>query len=141
MWICQECKRVFEKDKQPHSCKSTSFGDHFIKRGKAKEIFDSLLREINGKIGKCQIISLPCCIHLFGKYDFLAVLPRKDRLEIRFALDRALDSSRLKKSVPLSLRDIKNCIDVREVTEIDRELIGWLKEAYHLRERVAKEIH
>jgi hypothetical protein len=35
--------------------------------------------------GRKLVVSLPCCIHLYGEYDFLAVLPKKDRLEIRFA--------------------------------------------------------
>ena len=92
-----------------------------------------MVEQIDGKIGKCKVISLPCCIHLFGKYDFLAALPKQDRLEIRFNLHRTLDDPRLKQSVPASISAIKNCIYITTVEEIDKELIGWLDEAFYLK--------
>ncbi|MFC1626871.1 DUF5655 domain-containing protein [Patescibacteria group bacterium] len=107
---------------------------HFENKEKAKELFDFLVELINSKIGKCKIISIPCCVHLFGKYDFLAALPKKDRLEIRFALDRKLDSPRLKVCVPMSAKVFKNCFDVSSKEEIDKEFIGWLIESYHLKD-------
>ncbi len=135
MWICPGCGRIFEKAKQPHSCHKIPLEQHFKNKEKAKEIFDNLVGQINSKIGKCQVISLPCCIHLFGKYDFLAALPKKDRLEIRFALDRKLDTPRLKQVVQLSLKNFKNCIDLMTTKEIDGEIIKWLDEAYHLKDK------
>ncbi len=135
MWICPGCGRIFEKTKQPHSCHKIPLEQHFKNKEKAKEIFDNLVSQINSKIGKCQIISLPCCIHLFGKYDFLAALPKKDRLEIRFGLERELDSPRLKISIPTSAKYFKNCIDLIEKEEVDGEIIKWLDEAYHLKDK------
>ncbi len=134
MWVCSKCGRIFEKTEQPHSCSKIPLEEHFKNKEKAKEIFDYLVEQINGKIGKCKVISLPCCIHLFGKYDFLAALPKKDRLEIRLGLDRKLDSPRLKISVPVSAKNFKNCIDLTTKEEINGELIGWLNEAYHLKD-------
>src|SRR4030043_1753745 len=108
MWTCPNCKRIFEKTKQPHTCRQVALERHFKNKDKAKELFDCLVNQINGKIGKCRVISIPCCIHLFGNYDFLAALPKKDKLEIRFALDRKLDSPGLKQSVPMSAKVFKN---------------------------------
>src|SRR4030042_3882017 len=122
MWTCPNCNRIFEKAKQPHSCHKVALEQHFKNKAKAKELFDQLVKQINEKIGKCQIVSLPCCIHLFGSYDFLAALPKKDRLEIRFALDRRLDSPRLGQSVPVSSKYFKNCLDLNAIGEIDTEL-------------------
>lgn len=135
MWTCSKCGRIFEKANQPHSCQKVPVEFHFQNKQKAKELFDFLFKVINGEIGKCQIISLPCCVHLFGSHDFLAALPKKDRLEIRFALDRKLDSPRLMQSVPMSANVIKNCIDITTVEEIDKELIKWLSEAYHSKDK------
>jgi hypothetical protein len=92
-----------------------------------------MVKVINDTIGICQIISLPCCIHLFGEYDFLAALPKKDRLEIRFALNRKIESVKLKQSVPISQKNFKHCIDIKTIKEIDTELIKWLNESYHLK--------
>ncbi|MFH1535596.1 MAG: DUF5655 domain-containing protein [Patescibacteria group bacterium] len=134
MWTCPKCSRIFKSKNQPHSCKKIPLEKHFEGKEKAKELFGFLVEQIDSKIGKCKIVSIPCCVHLFGKYDFLAALPKKDRLEIRIALDRKLDSSRLKVSVPLSSKSFKNCFDVSSKEEIDKEFIGWLKESYHLKD-------
>lgn len=135
MWTCSKCHRIFAKANQPHSCRQISLNEHFRNKVKARELFESLLGEIKTKIGDCRIISLPCCVHLYGSYEFLAALPKKDRLEIRFSLDRVLDTPRLKQSVPVSLKYFKNCIDVSETSEINRELISWLSESYHLKQQ------
>ncbi len=135
MWTCSKCGRIFEKAKQVHSCHKTPIDLHFKNKDKARELFDYLVKRINSRIGKCKVISIPCCIHLYGKYDFLAALPRKDGLEIRFALDRIIDSPRLKQSVPISSKNFKNCIDLGSVKEIDEELIKWLSESYHLKDK------
>lgn len=135
MWTCPECDRIFNKTSQPHSCRKISLKEHFKNKNKAKELFDALVKEINAKIGKCRIISLPCCIHLFGTYDFLAALPKKDRLDIHLSLNRKLDTPRLKQAVPMSCKTFLNCLNINEVKEIDEELIRWLGEAYHLKDK------
>lgn len=135
MWTCPNCGRIFEKEKQPHSCNKIPLETHFKNKEKAKQLFNLLVKQINEKIGQCQIISIPCCVHLFGKYDFLAALPKKDKLEIRFALNRILDSPRLKQSVPLSSKNYKNCIDLTNEKEIDEELMAWLSQSYHLKDK------
>jgi len=133
MWTCSKCGRIFKKARQPHSCKKVPLGRHFEDKEKAKQLFDYLVKQINKKIGKTKIISIPCCVHLFGKYDFLAALPKKDRLEIRFALDRKLDSPRLKQGVQMPSKVFKNCFDISSKEELDSEFIDWLKQSYHLK--------
>jgi Domain of unknown function (DUF5655) len=134
MWTCPVCNRVFQKAKQPHSCRKTPLEQHFRNKDTARELFDDLTGKINSQVGKFRIVSLPCCVHLFGTYDFVAALPKKDGLEIRLGLDRVLESRRLKQSVPLSHKYYKNCIDIKSKEEIDEELIGWIDESYHLKD-------
>jgi len=133
MWTCQKCGRVFEKENQPHSCKKVPLEDHFANKTKAKELFDYLFLTVNEEIGRSKTISLPCCIHLFGVYDFLAALPKKDGLEVRFALGRKLVKAKM--SVPISATTYKNCFDIFSTNQFNREFIGWLKESYHLKDR------
>jgi len=134
MWTCSKCKRIFDKVKQPHSCNKISLEEHFKNKEKAKELFEYLVEQIKNKIGDCRIISLPCCVHLFGSYDFLAALPKKDKLEIRFALDRKLDNPGIKQCVPISAKAYKNCLDITKNEDINEELIKWLDESYHLKD-------
>lgn len=134
MWECPECGRIFNKRGQAHSCRKTPVEEHFRNKQVAHGLFVQLLEVLTRRVGPCKVISLPCCVHLYGEYDFLAALPRKDRLEVRFALDRPLDSPRVKESVQMSRRAYKNCIDIRSASEVDGELLTWLTEAYHLRD-------
>ena len=133
MWTCTKCERVFEKAKQPHSCHKIPLKEHFKNKEKAEKLFNYLVERVNN-IGKVKIISIPCCIHLFGKYDFLAALPKKDGLEIRFVLNRVLSGPRLKQSVPMSTNVFKNCFEITSEKEVDNAFIGWLEESYHLKD-------
>lgn len=132
MWTCLTCGRVFEKKDQPHSCKSVPLEEHFVNKAKAKELFDYLVALINKKTGKTKTISLPCCIHLFGSYDFLAALPKKDGLEIRFSLNRQLAKAKI--SVPISAKTYKNCFDIDSKEQFNNEFVDWLSESYHLKD-------
>ena len=134
MWTCVKCGRIFEKVSQPHSCSKVPLENHFRNKKIAKELFNIVVDRVNTEIGTCKIISLPCCIHLFGSYDFLALLPKRDGLEIRFGLDRRLNSLRITQSVPLSLTNVKNCLHITSKAEIDEELTGWMNQSYHLKD-------
>lgn len=134
MWSCPKCGREFEKEKQPHSCNKVPLKEHFKNKEKAEGLFKELVEQINNKIGKCKIISLPCCIHLFGKYDFLAFLPKKDSLEVRFSLDKKISNPRITQSVPISTKNFKNCLEITSEKDIDKELLAWLKESYNLKD-------
>jgi hypothetical protein len=102
-WTCKKCERVFEKREEPHSCKKVPLEAHFKNKDKAKE--------------------------LFGKYDFLAALPKNEKLEIRFSLNRKIDSSRLIQVAPISTKNYENCIEIDSMEEINEELVGWLNES------------
>jgi len=133
MWTCPKCKRQFKKTKQPYTCKTVTVEEHFKNKEKAKEIFDYLVDRINKNIGKCKVVSIPCSVHLCSNYDFLAAFPKKDGLEIRFLLQRKLDSPRLKIWVKVSSTVFKNVFYINSDKEIDIEFIGWIRESYHLK--------
>lgn len=112
MWKCKKCGRIFKKEKQPHSCNRVPIEEHFKNKNKTKDLFNFLVKKINKEIGKCKIISLPCCIHLFSNYDFLAILPKKENLEIRSKL---------------------SVFKIKSVEEIDDKFMDWVKESYFLK--------
>lgn len=133
MWTCPNCGRIFKSTNQPHSCKNVPLEEHFKGKPTAKTLFDTLLERITTEAGPCRIISLPCCVHLFGHYDFLAALPKKDRLEVRFTAPREMSAPRIHHCVPMSAKVFKICLDVFTEQDIDRELLDWLIESYHLK--------
>lgn len=133
MWTCNKCKRTFERINQQHSCKLIPLEEHFKNKPLAKELFDYLLNKINKEIGECEIISLPCCVHLFSSYDFLVALPHKDRLEIRFASDEKITTPRIVQSLNLSQKSVKFCINIKNTEDIDTQLLTWLRNSYFLK--------
>jgi hypothetical protein len=92
-------------------------------------LFDALVAAIEATVGPCQLVSLPCCIHLAAADDFLAVLPRRDRLEIRFTLHRRIDEPRIAASSQTSRTAFKHSVLIAQVDDLDTELLGWLAEA------------
>jgi hypothetical protein len=133
MWICPKCQRQFKKTKQPHTCKKVTITEHFKNKKKAKKIFDYLVDRIDNNIGKCKVVSIPCCVHLCSNYDFLAVFPKKEGLEIRFLLNRKLNSPKLKIGVKMSSKVFKNVFYFNSEKEIDNEFIDWARESYNLK--------
>lgn len=130
MWTCPKCSRIFQKKGQAHSCKKVPLESHFEGKEAAKKLYDFLLKKIKTKVGPVKEISLPCCVHLFGKYDFIAILPKKDSLELRFILDKKLKNKRFSNIVPMSGISIKYCLYISSPQEIDQELLDWLKQSY-----------
>lgn len=116
-----------------HSCRTIPLSDHFKNKILAKEIYDELLKRTQKEVGSCEEISLPCCIHWYGRYDFIALLPKKDKLEVRVGLNRTVKNSRIYTSVPMSTTSIKNCLFLNSTKEIDKELMEWIKESYFLK--------
>ena len=133
MWICPSCERIFQKKNQQHSCKKYPIENHFKGKELMKKLFQYLLNEVNNQVGKCKVISLPCCIHLFGNYDFIAILPKKKEIEIRFILNRKIKSNRIESHVPVSAENYKNCLRISSQDDIDEELLKWLRKSYQFK--------
>jgi len=102
----------------------------------AKPLFNDLKSKIRKRIGPVKVISLPCCIHLFGLFDFAAVFPLKDKVRIHFVVNYKLNSPRIDKSAKYSANRYKYAVYIKDKKDIDKELVGWLEEAYHLRKTV-----
>jgi hypothetical protein len=133
MWECPKCGRIFKKRKQAHSCRRVPIEQHFKGKEHAKNIFEYLLGKIETEIGDIKIVSLPCCIHLFGQYDFVAALPKKDRLEIRFVLDRPIKETGIKRTVKMSSVAYKHVVDINSNDDVNKDLLNWINISYHLK--------
>jgi hypothetical protein len=129
-WRCPDCGRAFARRNQPHSCKRVPIEAHFAPDGASRRLFEALLAAVGGHVGPCEVVSLPCCIHLAATDDFLAVLPRRDRLEIRFTVHRRIRSPRIQACAQTSRDAYKHRVDISAVEDLDPELLGWLREAY-----------
>jgi len=132
MWQCPKCKREFAKVRQTHSCTPFPLEKHFANKPFARELFDFLVSEINKKIGKIKIESLPCCIHFVSNYSFGAVWALKDKIRIDFRLDKLIKSKRFWNMIKMSANRYLYYVDIKDKKEIDKELLDWIKGAYKL---------
>lgn len=132
MWQCKKCKREFQKKNQTHSCVVFDIEKHFIGKEKAQELFKYLKEEIIKNVGPIKIESLPCCIHFVGSYTFGACWALKDGIRIDFRLDKEIITKRKFKVNHMSKNRFLYYFDIFEKSEIDNELLNWIKASYKL---------
>jgi hypothetical protein len=132
-WVCPTCGRAFRRAGQQHSCRRVDLDTHVGPEHPLRPLFDQLLARVRAEVTACDVIALPCCVHLgSGASDFLAVLPRKRHLEVRFTLDHELASPRIQRSSRTAAHRYKHSVHLTETRELDETLLDWVREAYHL---------
>lgn len=129
VWVCPTCGRSFRRSGQVHSCRVVTLDEHFRGKPTLRVLFDRLVAAVNDAAGPCEVVPLPCCIHLSQGHDFLAVLPRRDRLEVRFTLSEQLHHPRVTRSARTGATGVKHSVDVRSVDDMDEELLDWIRQA------------
>jgi len=109
---------------------------HFEGKGeKARPLYEKLLDNIEKGIGPVKVESLPCCIHLVGHYTFGAVYALRKGIRIHFILDRMLESGRIGKWSKNSASRYSYSVGICRESEIDKELLSWLRQAYNLKRK------
>jgi hypothetical protein len=132
MWKCPKCRREFKKKNQSHSCVVYPIEKHFAGKEKARELFDFLKSQIIKNIGPVKIESLPCCIHFVSSYTFGACWALKDSIRIDFRVSEKIKTKRKFQVNHMSANRYLYYLDISDKKEIDAELLGWIKESYHL---------
>jgi hypothetical protein len=131
-WKCPKCGREFAKKNQVHSCTVYPLERHF--KGKeeiARPLYNKLTANIVRHIGPLKVESLPCCIHLVSNHTFAAIYALKNKIRIHFTLNCELKSYRIVKKTKMSTNRYLHSIDIEKESEIDEEIISWLKQAYN----------
>ncbi len=132
MWSCPKCKREFQKQNQAHSCTVYPLEKHFAGKEKTKELFNDLKAKIIKNIGPVKIESLPCCIHFVSTYTFGACWAMKAGIRIDLRVNRKIKPKCKFKVNHMSTNRYLYYFDIFDKKEIDPELLGWIKESYHL---------
>ena len=127
-WTCPQCDRAFARSKQSHSCDARSVASHFEdKDPKLAALFENLVEKLQ-KRGPIRIDAAKTSIHLVSTHAFGGITVRRDHLRVEFLSRRVIDSARIVKTESLGRRYAYHVI-VREMSDIDKELIDWLAEA------------
>ena len=130
LWACPKCKRKFEKRNQSHSCAFYPVSKHLQGKEKAKKLYNALTTKMKKEVGRFRVESLPCCIHFVSTYTFAAAYALRDKIRIHFTLDHKLESPRISRFSQMSAKRYMYSIDIKDESELDKELFGWIKEAY-----------
>jgi hypothetical protein len=116
----------------PTSPTDFSVDFHFTGKSRAvREIYDRLMRALR-KFGSVIEEPKKTSIHLVHGSALAGVSTRKDALWLNIRLDHEIGSPRINKVEQVSAKRFHNELKLTSPDEVDAELVGWLKEAYHL---------
>jgi uncharacterized protein DUF5655 len=69
---------------------------------------------------------------LRSRGGFLGIHPKRDGLDLQIVTDHVIRAARVTKVDPVSARRFHVHVRVAAEREVDKELLGWLREAYDL---------
>lgn len=95
-------------------------------------IYKKLIREVQ-KFGVVKIDPKKTSIHLVHKSGFAGVYTRKSNIQLEIHLNHKVKNKRIHKAEQTSTNRFHHHVQISSPTEIDEELLGWLKEAYELK--------
>src|SRR5579885_2323819 len=94
-------------------------------------LFDHLLAEL-AKIGEIKISPKQTSIHLEKNGGFAGVHPRKTYFNLEFRTDYRIDDPLITRVQQLSARRFEHTIKVQQTSDVDAQLLKWLRDAYEL---------
>jgi hypothetical protein len=137
MWKCPKCRRLFANRNQSHFCSRYTLREHLA--GKSPSAI-ALFREFAKMVKRCgpvRVVAEKTRIAFQVRMSFAAVSLRRDRIVGHVVLARRLENPRFTKVETISPRNHVHCFCLRTREEVDREVLGWLHEAY----RVGQQLH
>jgi hypothetical protein len=109
-----------------------SVRSHFEGKDPAvRQIYDQVLQAA-GKFGPVIEEPKKTSIHLVNRTAFAGVATRKSAIVLTIKSDRKLSSPRIHKSERTSANRFHHELKLVSPTEVDTELVKWLKDAYAL---------
>ena len=130
MWRCPKCQRRFANRNQSHTCARLSLVDHF--RGKppvVRELYEAVLAAIKA-IGPVIVLPEKTRIAFQVRMSFAVVMPKQGSLDGHLVLARRLPHERFRRIETFSPRNHLHAFRLTDLTEVDAEFRGWLREAY-----------
>jgi hypothetical protein len=95
-------------------------------------IYERLIVELR-KFGPLKIEPKKTSIHLGSRFGFAGVYTRKDYILLEIHLNYKLTGRRVSKVDQASPNRYHHTVKLASVKDVDKELLGWLKQAYDLK--------
>ena len=107
-----------------------SMDSHFSgKEPSVRKMYDHLLSSLR-KFGKVIEEPKKTSIHLVNVTAFAGVQTRGTYILLNIKADHKIESPRIHKGEQISAKRFHHRVKVSSVSEIDKELLGWMHEAY-----------
>jgi len=107
-----------------------SMESHFSgKEPSVRVLYDRLLSSLR-QFGKVIEEPKKTSIHLVNVSAFAGVQTRGTYILLNIKADHKIESPRIHKGEQISAKRFHHRVKISSVSEIDKELIGWLHEAY-----------
>jgi hypothetical protein len=132
-WTCPNCRRVFSKARQWHSCEVKRLDEHFRGRDpELREIFDELVARLR-KLGPVKVDPVKTSINLTVRHHLGAVTVRGTFLRLGFLSDRRIQDDRIVHVERLGPAKFGHSVVIESIEDLDDVVMGWLAAAYRLR--------
>jgi hypothetical protein len=113
---------------EPHFTVESHFTD---KSPVVRAVYDRLIAE-TAKFGNVVQEPKKTSIHLVNKTAFAGVSTRKTALMLNIKSDAPIIHPRFPKNEKLSAKRYHQEVKLTDPSEVDAELLGWLRQAYEL---------
>jgi hypothetical protein len=101
----------------------------FAGRPRARELFESF-RALVDACGPSKLVAYRDRVSFMVRVRFAGAAPRADGLDVGFWLTRRLSSPRFRRVETLTPAAHVHSLHVTDASQLDRELAGWIREAY-----------
>jgi hypothetical protein len=96
-----------------------------------QQLYERLLKAL-ASVGEVRAVPKQSSIHLEKNSAFAGIHPRKGYFNLEFRLDYQIDDPRITRHLQLSARRFEHTVKIEQETDIDDQLLKWLKDAYAL---------
>jgi hypothetical protein len=132
MWRCLLCGRHFANRKQWHSCGRFNLDEHLKdKNPKVVALFRGFERLVR-RCGRVTLCPVKTRVGFKARMTFAAVSLKKRWLDAHVCLARRLANPRFTRIESLSPRNHVHCFRIHSLNELDKEVAGWLRQAYQV---------
>jgi hypothetical protein len=136
LWTCPSCERQFANENQQHSCVRATVEDFLNDKGpRARQLFAALV-DAALSMGKVSLAPVKTRVGIQARMIFASVNRlSEDRLDAHVVLARRLEHPRFHKVESFSPRNHVHHFRIEHASDVDAEVIAWLREAYAVGEQ------